>query len=90
MEEDEVEFDPAQNYGPVIEELENQERAIVLFNPVNNPILHNPSNVSISLCPDLVSGFKGKSDSIPSYVFIVIMILVLLGNSLILCLGCVF
>ncbi|XP_004299777.1 PREDICTED: uncharacterized protein LOC101309448 [Fragaria vesca subsp. vesca] len=60
LEEDEVEFDPAQNYGPMIEELENQERAIVLFNPVNNPMLYNPSNVSISLSPDLVSGFKDQ------------------------------
>lgn len=64
MEEEEVEFDPAQNQmncnGPVIEELENQERAIVPFNPVNNPLFHNPSNVSVCLSPDLISGFKGK------------------------------
>lgn len=64
MEEEEVEFDSAQIQmncnGPVIEELENQERAIVPFNPVNNPLFHNPSNVSVSLSPDLISGFKGK------------------------------
>lgn len=62
MEEEEVEFDSAQIQmncnGPVIEELENQERAIVPFNPVNNPLFHNPSNVSVSLSPDLISGFK--------------------------------
>ncbi|KAM5553584.1 hypothetical protein ABKV19_025692 [Rosa sericea] len=62
LEEEEVEFDPGQMncHGLVIEELENQERAIVPFNPVNNPVLHNPSNVSVSLSPDLISGFKDQ------------------------------
>lgn len=72
MEEEEVEFDPAQNLmncnGPVIEKLENQERAIVPFNPVNNPLFHIPSNVSVSLSPDLISGFKGKYP-IPIWIF---------------------
>ncbi|XP_050375370.1 uncharacterized protein LOC126792900 [Argentina anserina] len=57
LEEDEVEIDPAPNHEMNLE-LDNQERAIVPFNPVKNPMLRNPSNVSISLSPDLVSGFK--------------------------------
>ncbi|KAL2533437.1 hypothetical protein Adt_06788 [Abeliophyllum distichum] len=50
--------------GLTIEELpsepENPERSIVLFNPVNTPLLQCPSNFSISVNPDLISGFKNQ------------------------------
>lgn len=54
--------------GPVIEELPpssaavNEERAIVLFRPVNIPILQqqSPSTLSVSVDPDLIYGFKSK------------------------------
>ncbi|XVF69890.1 hypothetical protein PTKIN_Ptkin11bG0117400 [Pterospermum kingtungense] len=51
---------------PIIEEdepfSENQEKAIVLFNPIpNSPHLHTPSaGLSISLSSDLISGFKNQ------------------------------
>ncbi|XWS28160.1 hypothetical protein CRYUN_Cryun25bG0041800 [Craigia yunnanensis] len=61
---------------PIIEEeesfLENQEKAIVLFNPLllhnnysnnynnNSPLLPSPSTLSISLTSDLISGFKNQ------------------------------
>ncbi|GAA0164807.1 oxygenase [Lithospermum erythrorhizon] len=47
--------------GIVIEELpndlENDERAIVVFNPVNLPFVASPSNFSVTVNPDLISGF---------------------------------
>lgn len=50
--------------GLTIEELpsvpENQERSIVLFNSTNMPLLQSPSNFSISVNPDLISGLKSK------------------------------
>ncbi|CAA2983786.1 Hypothetical predicted protein [Olea europaea subsp. europaea] len=50
--------------GLTIEELptvpENQERSIVLFNPTNMPLLQSPSNFSISVNPDLISGLKNQ------------------------------
>ncbi|CDP20191.1 unnamed protein product [Coffea canephora] len=50
--------------GVVIEELpngvENEERAIVVFNPVNSPLLQSPSNYSISVSPPLISGLKNQ------------------------------
>lgn len=50
--------------GVVIEELpngvENEERAIVVFNPVNSPLLQSPSNYSISVSPQLISGLKNQ------------------------------
>ncbi|XWS52295.1 hypothetical protein CRYUN_Cryun11dG0056000 [Craigia yunnanensis] len=52
---------------PIIEEEEsfpeNQEKAIVLFNPIllHNPhLLRSPSTLSISLSSDLISGFKNQ------------------------------
>ncbi|KAK9269785.1 hypothetical protein L1049_001563 [Liquidambar formosana] len=46
--------------APMIEELSfdpvNEERAIVLFKPMDAPLLHSPSNFSIS--SDIISGFK--------------------------------
>ncbi|CAI9772547.1 unnamed protein product [Fraxinus pennsylvanica] len=48
--------------GLTIEELpsvpENQERSIVLYNATNMPLLQPPSNFSISVNPDLISGLK--------------------------------
>jgi len=45
-----------------IEELpfvpENNEKAIVLFKPMNNPIFYSPNNLSID--PSLISSFKSK------------------------------
>ncbi|CAI9766450.1 unnamed protein product [Fraxinus pennsylvanica] len=50
--------------GLTIEELpgvpENQERSIVLYNPTNMPLLQSPSNFSISVNPDLISGLKNQ------------------------------
>ncbi|CAK9170668.1 unnamed protein product [Ilex paraguariensis] len=70
MEEEELEIPPAygqqtiptSNVGPVIEELPtvpvNEERSIVLFKPMNSPLLQLPSTFSVSVDPDLISGFK--------------------------------
>lgn len=39
----------------------NQEKAIVLFKPVNtNPLLHSPSNFSVSVDSNFFSGFKNQ------------------------------
>ncbi|KAH6817314.1 hypothetical protein C2S51_000917 [Perilla frutescens var. frutescens] len=51
--------------GVKIEELpdlgENEERAIVLFKPsITTPIVHSPSNFSVSLHPQFISGFKNQ------------------------------
>ncbi|CDP17694.1 unnamed protein product [Coffea canephora] len=50
--------------GVVVEELlngvENEERAIVVFNPVNTPLLQSPLNYSISVSPRLISGLKNQ------------------------------
>lgn len=50
--------------GVVIEELpngvENEERALVVFNPVSSPLLQSPSNYSISVSPQLISGWKNQ------------------------------
>lgn len=50
------------NRGLVIEELpENEERAIVLFKPMNNtPPMHSPSNFSVKVDPQFINGFKSK------------------------------
>lgn len=51
--------------GPIIEELpvepENEERAIVLFKPMNTSLLHSPSAFSLSVDSDLISGFKNQA-----------------------------
>lgn len=48
----------------MIEELpngvENEEKAIVLFNPNNTPLVKSPSNFSISVNPQFISGLKSK------------------------------
>ncbi|OWM86910.1 uncharacterized protein LOC116189383 [Punica granatum] len=54
--------------SPIIEELPpssapvNEERAIVLFKPVNSPILQHQSSstLSVSVDPDLISEFKNR------------------------------
>ncbi|KAI4346513.1 hypothetical protein L6164_007403 [Bauhinia variegata] len=50
--------------GPVIEELPsspvNQERAIVLFKPVNTSPLGSPSNFSVTVDSDIISGIKNQ------------------------------
>ncbi|XP_059636925.1 uncharacterized protein LOC132279027 [Cornus florida] len=50
--------------GPVIEELPcepvNEERAIVLFKPMNSPLMQSPSNFSVSVSPDLITGFRNQ------------------------------
>ncbi|KAG8376353.1 hypothetical protein BUALT_Bualt09G0054300 [Buddleja alternifolia] len=53
--------------GIEIEELpsvpENEERGLVLFKPMDTtPLLHSPSNFSISISPHLISGFKSEYD----------------------------
>ncbi|KAI4352720.1 hypothetical protein L6164_006942 [Bauhinia variegata] len=49
---------------PVIEELpsasDNQENAIVLFKPVNTPYLVSPSNFSVTVDSDIISGIKNQ------------------------------
>lgn len=56
-------FDYNSSGGIKIEELPddlaNEDRAIVLFKPVNNtPILHSPSSFSVSVSPELYAGLK--------------------------------
>ncbi|KAG6414254.1 hypothetical protein SASPL_126972 [Salvia splendens] len=49
--------------GVTIEELPNSERAIVLFHPTittPNPIMHSPSNFSVSLDPRFIAGWKDQ------------------------------
>lgn len=46
---------------PVIEELpssENEERAVVLFQPVNSHLVHFPSNFSVSVDSHIIADFK--------------------------------
>lgn len=54
----------AVNRGLVIEELpsvpENEERAIVLFKPMNTPHVHSPSNFSVKVDPQFINGFKSQ------------------------------
>ncbi|XAR63713.1 hypothetical protein NMG60_11023749 [Bertholletia excelsa] len=50
--------------GLVIEELpdvsKNDERAIVLFKPMNSPLPQSPSNFSISVDSNIISGIKNQ------------------------------
>lgn len=50
--------------APVIEELStppvNEERAVVLFKPVNTHLLHSPSKFSVTVDSEIISGFKSK------------------------------
>ncbi|KAL3534917.1 hypothetical protein ACH5RR_003378 [Cinchona calisaya] len=50
--------------GVMIEELsnglENEERAIVVFNPINSPFMQSPTNYSISVSPQLISDLKSQ------------------------------
>jgi len=41
---------------------DNEERAIVLFKPVNNlhMLHHSPNDFSVSLDSNIISGFKSK------------------------------
>ncbi|TMW92827.1 hypothetical protein EJD97_012516 [Solanum chilense] len=54
----------AVNRGLVIEELpsvpENEERAIVLFKPMNTQPMHSPSNFSVKVDPQFLNGFKSQ------------------------------
>lgn len=63
MEEEEAEI-PLEVVGGVMEDLElpsNEERAIVLFNPVNASLFHSqPSNLSFSVDSHIISGLKSK------------------------------
>lgn len=49
---------------PIIEELSNvpgnEERALVLFKPMSTPLLLSPSNFSVSVNSDIISGIKSK------------------------------
>ncbi|KAL2503282.1 hypothetical protein Fot_37130 [Forsythia ovata] len=49
----------------VIEEIssmpDNEERAIVLYNPTNSPLLQSPSNFEVYVNPQLISGFKNQA-----------------------------
>ncbi|KAA8535722.1 hypothetical protein F0562_030715 [Nyssa sinensis] len=53
-----------QRGGPIIEELPsdpvNEERAIVLFKHMNAPFLQSPQSYSVSVSPDIISGFKNQ------------------------------
>ncbi|KAL8509699.1 hypothetical protein ACS0TY_016785 [Phlomoides rotata] len=40
------------------DELSNEERAIVLFKPVNTPLVHSPADFSVSMSPELLAGLK--------------------------------
>ncbi|KAL6977886.1 hypothetical protein U1Q18_026669 [Sarracenia purpurea var. burkii] len=48
--------------GPIMQEFpsvpKNEERAIVLFTPMNTPLLQSPSNFSVSVNSDIISGIK--------------------------------
>ncbi|GLU10533.1 hypothetical protein SLE2022_273270 [Rubroshorea leprosula] len=46
--------------APVTEELPaaTTEKAVVLFKPVNNHVLHSHSNISVSVDSEIISGFK--------------------------------
>ncbi|XP_004240129.1 uncharacterized protein [Solanum lycopersicum] len=50
--------------GLVIEELPsvpaNEERAIVLFKPMNTQPMHSPSNFSVKVDPQFLNGFKSQ------------------------------
>ncbi|GLT57389.1 hypothetical protein SLA2020_303650 [Shorea laevis] len=63
MEEEEAEIPPELG-GGVMEDLElpsNEERAIVLFKPVNASLFHSqPSNLSFSVDSHIISGFKNQ------------------------------
>ncbi|PSR85216.1 NAC domain-containing protein [Actinidia chinensis var. chinensis] len=52
-------------YGPIIEELltepENEERAIVLFKSMSTPLLKSPSNFTVSIVSDIISGIKNQT-----------------------------
>lgn len=51
------------NSGWKIEELPNEEKAIVLYNPsisITTPIVHSPSNFSVSLHPQFILRLKSK------------------------------
>ncbi|KAH0669934.1 hypothetical protein KY290_026939 [Solanum tuberosum] len=54
----------AVNRGLVIEELpsvpENEERAIVLFKPMNTQPVHSPSNFSVKVDPQFLNGLKSQ------------------------------
>lgn len=53
---------------PSVPEIE--ERAIVLFKPINaTPLSPSPSNFSVSVSPDLISGLKSKPKISSSYRF---------------------
>lgn len=57
-------FGSSTRRGLIIEELpsvpENEERALVVFKPLNTRLMHSPSNVSVSVDPRFVSGFKNE------------------------------
>lgn len=59
--------------GLVIEELpsvpENEERALVLFKPMNTSPMHSPSNFSVKVDPQFMNGFRSK---FPIPVFLVV------------------
>lgn len=52
---------------PVMEEFPrvatNEERALVLFKPMNTLLLHSPSNFSVSVDSDMISSFKSKNST---------------------------
>ncbi|KAI3443447.1 hypothetical protein Pfo_000112 [Paulownia fortunei] len=61
----EQKFGSNESGGLKIEELpsvpDNEERAIVLFKPISTtPLLHSPSNFSVSVNSDLISGLKSQ------------------------------
>lgn len=67
--------------GPFIEELDSvpdpspisrdYDKAIVLFKPLNSPLFHSsPSNISLSVDSNFVSGFKGKPFSFVYWIWV--------------------
>lgn len=79
MEEEEAEIPQAQDVvGRLREGLElefpsNDEKAIVLFKPVNTPLLHSSSsNLSFSVDSHIMSGFKSKH---PSFIYLLLLYL---------------
>lgn len=68
------------NSGWKIEELPNEERAIVLYNPstsITTPIVHSPSNFSVSIHPQFISGLKSNSNS--SWLYLCMRVTVLIN-----------
>ena len=72
-------------YGPIIEELltepENEERAIVLFKSMSTHLLKSPSNFTVSIDSDIISGIKSMHLKVSefNYFLCIYFIMLLFG-----------